>query len=210
MIGGTNSKTTPRPIDRLQQLPWLIVALIAYYLPWVYHKTAALTANAYDLAEWVSIYPTVRGGNPPLLDPFLLRGAMAGLALLFALRAARGGWLRWLYIVLSLLLVITLLPPLDFFRNAGDDPNYRQQFIISLATLIGDAAIWWIYTQRRHWLPRLEIVVLLLTVIAAIVGEVLALDIERLLGLNVTIGGGVVVFVASLMVVLVGRAILVY
>src|SRR5258707_1309855 len=121
----------------LRRIPWLFIALTAYYLPWLYHKPAALTANAYDLTEWVSIHPAVRNGNPPLLAPFLLRGVLAGLALLFGLQAARiAGLVRWLYIAAAWILVITLLPPLDFFRGSFDDPNYRQQFALSIGALI--------------------------------------------------------------------------
>src|SRR5258706_5695618 len=105
-------------MNTIRRIPFLFIALLAYYLPWVYHKTAALTANGYDLAEWVSIHPAVRNGNPPLLAPFLLRVVLSGLALLFGLHAAKSQKLtHWLYAVFALILSITLLPPLDFFRG---------------------------------------------------------------------------------------------
>src|SRR4051794_40034649 len=103
----------------LRRIPWLFIALVAYYLPWVFHKTAALTAQAYDLAELVSLAPEVRNGNPPLLAPFLLRVVLVGLAVLFALQAAeKSGWVHWLYVAMAWVLVITLLPPLEFFRGS--------------------------------------------------------------------------------------------
>src|SRR5258707_621157 len=78
-------------------LHFLLGGVVAYYLPLLANREAALSANAYDLAEWVSIYPPVRGGDgtlPPLFAPLLLRGVLAGLGLLFGWNAFRSQFAR--------------------------------------------------------------------------------------------------------------------
>ena len=192
----------------LKHWPWLPIALIAYYLPWVWHPTAALTANAYDLAEWVSIHPAVRNGDPPLVAPFLLRSLLGGLALLSGLKAvcSQKWWVRWLYGVLAVILAITLLPPPDFFRGAGGDPNYRQQFGLAVGTFIALLAIFGLRRRLAHFSALLEAVVVLAVLIAACVGEVLALRVVQSLGISVTLGGGIVVLFIGLLPALISAA----
>ena len=191
-------------IRSLNRIPWLVIALIGYYLPWLYHNAAGLTFNAYDLAEWISIHPAVRDGNPPLLAPFLLRAVLGALALLAALRAARSfGWERWLYTVFALALAITLMPPLEFFRDAADDPNYRQQFILAVVVLVlflGIAA-----ASYRPWLKWVEVTVPTLTAVATIWGVVLALNVAQSLHLEHTLGGGVIVLLVCLAMMVMSR-----
>ena len=190
----------------LKSWPWLLGALFGYYLPWVWHPAAALTANAYDLAEWANLHPAY-SQRTPMLAPFLLRFDLAGIAVLCALRAARATTcgVRWLYAGLSLILAITLLPPIDFFRSAGDDPNYRQQFYIAVATAIALAMIAFLW--RKSILPRyqaiLEALLALATLIAAIMGEGLAFGVIRSLQIDVTPGGGIIVFVVFMLLALI-------
>ncbi|MHB8752976.1 MAG: hypothetical protein ACYDBJ_27770, partial [Aggregatilineales bacterium] len=129
------------------RLTWLtlvliLIAWIGCYFPWTATTGTAFSVNLFDLAEWTSLDPAVRGGTPALLATFLLRMTVGLIALALPLKAADvpnrsmrcGIW------ILSLLIGIGLLPPLDFFRGAFDDPNYRQQFVIALITLIGIGA----------------------------------------------------------------------
>jgi len=189
--------------------PWLPIAIIAYYLPWVWHPAAALTANAYDLAEWVSIYPTVRGGNPALVEPFLLRSTLAGLALLCGLTAIRdqNGWRHWLYPALALVLDVTLLPPPDFFRGAGDDPNYRQQFLLAVGTLLLLAIIFGLRPRLTRYAAILQAVVALAVLVGASVGEALALRVVQSLSIAVTLGGGIMLLYVALLPVIVAALI---
>src|SRR5438552_17266089 len=98
-----------RRTNWLLRFPWLLAALVAYYLSWINNQAAALSANAYDLAEWTSLHPAVRGAIIPLLAPFLLRAVLGGLALLFGLRALKAvsSRARWTYSALALCLAIT-------------------------------------------------------------------------------------------------------
>jgi len=201
------------PLSNLSRIPWYIVALVAYYLPWIYHPAAGLTFNAYDLAEWVSLHPAVRGASVPLVAPFLLRVVLGGLALLFCLRALRSDrtWVRLAYAGLAVLLAITLLPPFDFFRGAWDDPNYRQQFALAIGTLIGLVALAAINRRGKiasngttsdkypyREVRPLEIVISLLTAICAVVGEIMALNVIRSLQIDVAVGGGIIVLIICL------------
>ncbi len=115
------------------------MALVGCYLPWVEHPAGALAPNALDLAEWASLHPAVRGGSPPLLLTFLLRLplALVGVGIAYA---ARWGWLP------GLVIALTLLPPLEFFRGASSDPNFRQGF--ALAAMAGALVLFSLPARR--------------------------------------------------------------
>jgi hypothetical protein len=121
---------------------WLLIvfALIAYSLPWVMNPSVSLSLGGYDLAEWSSLHPEVRA-NSSLLTSLLLRVQPVLLALIVAIRAhypfRSAEW--WLRAAFVLIVVIALLPPLEFFSAAGNDINYRQQFILAVITLLGGA-----------------------------------------------------------------------
>ncbi|MBX3080035.1 MAG: hypothetical protein KF716_00285 [Anaerolineae bacterium] len=157
----------------------LLVALVSYYLPWLNNAAAGLSANAFDLAEWISLSPLVRGANPPMLAPFLLRLSLSLLALLFALNISyTSGWLRWLSAGLCLLLIITLFPPIEFIRAPGgmDDPNYRQLFGLFLFTLLMAGAVL-IVPRLRLWRKPLSGLFALLLMVSSLWGTALAFSI---------------------------------
>ncbi len=187
-----------RRTNWLLRLPWLLAALIAYYLPWINHQAAVFSLNAYDLAEFTSIDPAVRGASIPYLVPFLLRAALGGLALLSGIQAlkAESGRARWACSALALALAITLLPPLDFFRGAWDDPNYRQQFALSIATLTWLVALAGARSRALswRWLVRLEMGIAAQMLLGAVIGELLALDVIRSLKIAAPMGAGAVTF----------------
>jgi purine-cytosine permease-like protein len=193
----------PDLLRRLDRWPWQLGALVACYLPWIANRAAALTANAYDLAEWTSLHPAVRGASIPLVAPFLLRAVLGGLALLFGFRALRAlsGWLRLVYAALALILALTLLPPLEFFRGAWDDSNYRQQFFLSVGTLIGLGALAAAGQRFRtapHLLRRTEAIVSALALLSGLIGEFLAQNVIRSLKIDAPLGMGVVLLVICL------------
>jgi hypothetical protein len=177
-----------------------IVALIGYYFPWINNSAAALSFNAYDLAEWVSLHPAVRGGSVPLLAPFLLRSVLGGLALLFGVRALRLGvrWQQIAYGALAVCLAITLLPPLDFFRGAWDDPNYRQQFALTIGTLGGQGALFAIARRKPAWLRLLGMGIGVLTIASAVIGFILAQNIVSSLRIAAPFGPGLPVLAAGI------------
>ncbi len=126
---------------RYLMLVGFVLTLLAGYLPWVWHPAAALTYHLRDWAEWISLYPGVREGTPPMLVTFWLRAVPAACAVGLALSAS-WGWIP------AVLVVLTMLPPLEFFRNAGADPNFGQQFNLALATLGAVGASFWVRKAR--------------------------------------------------------------
>jgi hypothetical protein len=115
----------------------LLGLLIAYSLPWLNGPGAGLTFNAYDLAEWISLYPAARAESPPLLTPLLLRLPLA----LISLIAVAGLQRIWLQAVVIAGVALALLPPLDFFTAGSADPNYRQQFLLALVAILGSVGV---------------------------------------------------------------------
>jgi hypothetical protein len=111
----------------------LVLGCAAYSLPWLTNPGSGLSLGAYDLAEWTSLHPTVRSGNPALLTTLLLRLPLACLGLIISI-----GFLREKLGFAVLVIVLTgiaLLPPLEFFTQYRDDPNYQQQFFLALFTI---------------------------------------------------------------------------
>src|SRR5262249_51264916 len=123
-------------------------------------------------------------------------------ALLCGLYAARteNALVRGGYALLAVLLAITLLPPVEFFKGAWDDANYRQQFGIAVISVIGLVVIavaqW--RSRLQKYQRRLEITALLLCMICAIVGNILALNVVRSYQIDATLGGGMIVLIISL------------
>jgi len=135
--------------------PFLLLLLIAYALPWLVNPGVSLTPGGYDLAEWASIHPAVRFGNPPLITSLLLRFPLACIALLAALNTSvkRFSWRWWLKVVFVGLIAAALLPPFEFFTIFRDDPNYQQQFLIALVVLLGGAVgVFGVVQRWRQWL----------------------------------------------------------
>lgn len=124
--------------------PVLITALtlsglIAYMLPWVHTPGVSLTLGAYDLAEWSSLTPAIRGETPTLLTSLLLRVPLMCIAVLLALCASLvrdSHGVRWGILGVAFLIAIVQFPPFAFFAGDHHDPNYQQQFALALLTLI--------------------------------------------------------------------------
>jgi hypothetical protein len=139
----------------------LLLGCITYSLPWLMNPGNGLTFGAYDLAEWTSLHPAVRGGNPALLTALLLRVPLACLGLIVSI-----GFLRQrvgFAIAVIVLTGIALLPPLEFFTQFRDDPNYQQQFILTSITVAVGIASMMLRSVRLT-----KIVVILLAFVGAI------------------------------------------
>lgn len=133
---------------------WLLIglALISYSLPWVVTPGISTSPGAYDLAEWASLHPAARSATPALLTSFLLRLPLALLALIVAIADERTAT-SWIRVLVAAALALALLPPLEFFTQYQDDPNYRQQFALALLALTGSGAA--LTGRLRRWNHRL-------------------------------------------------------
>lgn len=167
-----------------RQMLFLIAGMIValgFLLPAVVTVGAALMANTYDLAEWMSLHPAVRAETPTLLTAFLLRSSAIGASLLLIAGSPK----RWHAVVVLLLSTVAMLPPLEIVRYP-DDLNYRQQVLISLSILaLGASLIVW----RKAVFPVIAIVSIM-CIGGVIFAGLRAAAIFRSFGLTVELGLG--------------------
>jgi hypothetical protein len=143
-----------------------LLGCAAYSLPWLANHSTGLSFGAYDLAEWASLHPAVRGANPTLLASFLLRLPLACLGLLCFIGLYREN--LWLRLIFLALIGIALLPPLEFFTQYRDDPNYRQQFFLAVSTVL--FGILSMSLVRRDYIRPLVIALVLIGAISSLWG----------------------------------------
>ncbi len=125
------SRVDPIQKHALLLLMLLLLGLLGYISPWAVTRSAPMTLNAYDLAEWTSLHPAQRHTTPPLLAPLLLRVQLVILTLTFAVTASG----RWITALVVLLLALAQLPPFEYVYDIAN-LNYRQQFGLALFSLI--------------------------------------------------------------------------
>lgn len=177
----------------------LFAALIGYYATWINNAAAALSANAFDLAEWVGIIPAVRYADPPMTAPFALRLALVMLAWLFALHSAtaRRPFGRAVLGMISLALAVSLRPPIAFFRGETADPNYQQLALLCFVALFGVAFIsvlGWRSMGRRWWWGLIALPFGLSGILSALVGLGGALEALGRLQIPTPLGAGGIVY----------------
>lgn len=195
-------------------LAWLVLwcallGVIAYHMVWQTHKVAAFNSNAFDLAEWVSLHPTVRAESPALFTPLLLRLPLILLAGIMAVAssAIEAEKAKWLWRGVALMVVLRLNPPTDFYPWGGGSPNDQQ---LGRLTAFGLVAIW-LLIIGGHWLRffwKLTTLALLIAgLITALEGYNRAQKVLDSIQIETGIGGGLVLYVAFLLIA--GGAILV-
>jgi hypothetical protein len=119
----------------------ILLGLACYVLPQINTPALAWRLGGYDLAEWVSIHPSVRA-DAGMTSALLLRLPLVCFTLLIAgLAGLQRGWSRVLLFAAALILAVAQLPPFEFFSFAGNDPNYRQQFYLALFSLAASIAL---------------------------------------------------------------------
>lgn len=167
--------------------PYLIavVMLGLYLLPWVVNPEASLTPNGYELAEWTSLHPVVRAGNPPLVPSLLLRLPLVCIPVMGAFSARQRSPVAAL---LVLVVSAGLLPP-ELLQATGN-PNSSQQGVLALVTLIvGMIGVSGILPRIRHWVA---IGAALVGAIACVLGLAQGVNLMRGFNLPAEIGlGGV-------------------
>ena len=174
---------------------YIVAALmvVLYLLPWVVNPAASLTPNGYELAEWMSLHPVVRGGNPPLLPSLLLRLPLVCVALLLAFTTRRS------VIAAAIVFIVSagLLPP-ELLQATGN-PNSSQQGALAIITLIGGAiGISGVLPRFRHWIAT---VIAVMGAVCCILGLVQGIDLMRGFNLPAQIGfGGAALSVVFLVV----------
>lgn len=170
-----------------------VTSLIASLLPWISLGSASLTLGAYDLAEWASLHPLVRTSTPSLLTSLLLRLTVPLSVLVFATAKVFSIKQIWIKIVVIVLTSISLLPPLEFFRNSSGDPNLQQQFGLALATLI--IGLISESVQNNRYLTAIGLLSSILAIVCAICGIWQSSQLIRDFQLDGKVGLGIVLFV---------------
>jgi hypothetical protein len=152
---------------RFPTLLCLFLALIGYWSPWFTHRVASLRLNGYELSEWVMALPQVRDGSLHL-DRLAFFIPLACVAWLLAnaasryrgappahLRAWWSGlpprtWLSWGLMILAGLCLFMVFPPYDAYVRADYWPEYRSQFIVACAILIGMALAFFLPNEIKY------------------------------------------------------------
>jgi surface polysaccharide O-acyltransferase-like enzyme len=176
----------------------IILVAVTYLLPWWIHASTGLTFGAYDLAEWSSLIPAVRASSPPLLLPFLLRISLACwlLVAVFALLAASGQ--RLLVMAFAVLMSIALLPPLEAIAGGLVDPNYQQQFVVSLFLLLGSVVI--VSGAIARWQTWLVLALAITSGLTGAAGAWGAFQSYQSFDLTVIVGPGLVLFLLGVVI----------
>lgn len=174
-------------------LVFLLLALIGYLLPWVRATNAAMTLNAFDLAEWTSLHPLQKGATPALVVPLLLRMQLLVLAVSIALWPTSRKAI-YLASVVIVTLSISQLPPFEFLDNR-DDANYRQLLILALATPV-------LSIVARRFLPArfrplVTSVLALAGIVTSLAGQSQALELYRVTLEKGETGGGLGLMVVA-------------
>ena len=153
-----------------------------YLLPWVINPAASLTPNGYELAEWTSLHPAVRGASPPLMTSLLLRVPLVCIALAAAFTQRRG----ILPALIVLIVTAGLLPP-ELLQATGN-PNSQQQGALALLTSIGGAiGLSGVLPRYRCWIA---VAIGLAGAGASIVGLLQGVNLMRGFNLPAQIGLG--------------------
>ena len=222
MLNSTAVRADPatRPTDDTGNHPpsrWLIltrigliVAWLGCYFPWTATRGAAFTVNLFDLAEWTSLDSAVRYGSPPLLPTFLLRLTVGLIAVIIALHAVqtRSIGARRVLIGLALLIGIGLLPPIAFFSGQSGDANYRQQFVIALATCVVVFNLWLLGQRLSHRIvARATVIGLVLALITGTIGWLTGVNALSAFQIHLSPGYGLLIALASWLLAGVSAAI---
>ena len=168
-----------------------VMGIMAYCIPWLTNAGAGLTFGAYDLAEWASLHPAVRSSTPPLITSLFLRLPLACFGVIIATML----WERspGKRVAFLLLIGITLLPPLEFFTQYRDDPNYQQQFALALATILVGAAMLMLHSAK--WTKAILVGCALIGGVSGLLGLTQSFQLMRGVGLNTEMGSGGLLFI---------------
>ncbi len=195
--------STQRPKN---DLAWLVLwcallGVTAYHMVWQTHKVAAFNSNAFDLAEWVSLHPTVRAENPALFTPMLLRLPLILLAGIMAVASStlQAEKAKWVWHGVALLVVLRLNPPTDFYPWGGGSPNDQQ---LGRLTVLGLGVILMLIIGGRwlqyFWKPT-TLILLIAGLITALEGYNRAQKVLDSIQIETGIGGGLVLYIVFLL-----------
>lgn len=157
-----------------------------------------MTLSAFDLAEWASLIPAQRATSPPLLAPLLLRLQLVMLCLILGTVADSRAKAATAAIAI-LLLAVAQLPPFEYVYDINN-LNYRQQFFLAVASLIGGFAA--IPLRQQRLVTLATIVLPIVGLVTSIAGLTQTEALYRQFQLGATIGAGIVILSLSYLALL--------
>lgn len=203
---GNNRMAKKHPLYAYRH--WIIALWLAafafYHLAWSAHETAFATQNAFDLAEQVSIHPAIRAESPTLRTSGFLRLPIPFIAFgltLTALLYEDMRW-RWLWRGAAVLIALRVMPPENDLRPLSELPDRDNAFQMAQLTLLGLILIFVTLPLplRKFFLRYLapvEAGVCLLALVLPMVGLERALRLWNELQLEVSLGGGAMLYAAA-------------
>jgi len=182
----------------------IVLALLAYALPWIANTSTPLTMGAYDLAEWASIHPVARISEPTMLVSLLLRLPLVFMAIIVGFAAPTPplrvvGW--WVALIAVLIITASSLPPLEFFTGGAErsDPNYQQQFYLTIAACVGGfAGLTGLLPKAR---PYVAIVAAVGAIAVSIDGINRSISLMDWMNLSAGISNGLILYVIVMILV---------
>jgi hypothetical protein len=166
-----------------------LLGIVMCFIPWLGAGGAGLTFGAYDLAEWASLHPLAAASSPSLLASLLLRMPLVILVWIVVINRPTlltVGW--WLAALLVIIVTLFSLPPVEFFTEALENPNYRQQFILATAALAG--GVIGLSGLLSPFRPYLTMVLGLLGIAACISGLFRAYTFMQGFEMSIALGAG--------------------
>jgi len=194
---------------RFLSLAGVLCILIGYWAPWIAHPAAGLVQNGFDLSEFIKFLPQVKDNSEPLIRwlfflPLTTMALSMGLAI-YGLLPQTSSWLRMALGGLALLLLIILIPPYPYTSERLLGGEFRARTIMTVVSWVA-FPLTVIWPSRWPSTRGISLLLALLTV-AGVVGPIVQyLSLRDVLsiayGEPVTIGWGVWLMVASMLVVL--------
>ncbi|MCY3796595.1 MAG: hypothetical protein OXG84_02225 [Chloroflexi bacterium] len=176
----------------------VLVGLLGYIQPWIVLPTGSMTLGAFDLAEWASLLPAQRATSPPLLAPLLLRLQPVILCLILGAVAESRATMAIAAIAI-LLLAAAQLPPFEYVYDINN-LNYRQQFFLAIASLIGGIAA--IPLRNPRLVALATIVLPIMGLATSVLGLAQAEALYRSFQLGAISGAGIVILSLSYLALL--------
>ncbi len=184
---------------------WLL-AFAFYHLAWTVHETAFATQNGFDLAEQVSLHPAIRAESPALRTSGFLRLPipMMALGLAFTALLCEDSRWKWFWRAMAFLIALRVNPPEAALRALGILRDNDNAFQLAYLTVLGVGLVLATLPLeklfQRFLSPLLVGVVLLGTILPAL-GLNRAIQLWHELQLDVSLGGGSVLYLFTLVIV---------
>lgn len=176
----------------------VLVGFLGYVQPWIVTPTGSMTLSAFDLAEWASLIPTQRATSPPLLATLLLR--LQPVILCLILGTVADSRAKTAIAAIAILLFATAqLPPFEYVYDINN-LNYRQQFFLAIASLVGSFAA--MPLSRRSLAALVTILLPIAGLVTSIIGLAQAEALFSQFQLDATGGAGVVILSFSYLALL--------